>query len=83
VIGVLINNPIDTVKTRMQGFNTAQLYQNSSWVCFVSIFRNEGFLAYYKGVGPRLTRIIFGQAIIFTCYENVSTLLHQFWEDKK
>jgi solute carrier family 25 citrate transporter 1 len=75
VIGVLANNPVDTVKTRMQGLD-AKRYQNT-WDCFVKILRQEGFLAFYKGVGPRMTRIIFGQAIIFTTYEHINSSLQR------
>lgn len=70
---VLGNNPIDCVKTQMQGLD-AHKYKNSLH-CFVTIFKNEGIKGYYKGAGARLTRVILDVAITFTLVEHIRHIL--------
>jgi solute carrier family 25 citrate transporter 1 len=70
---VLGNNPIDVVKTNMQGLE-AHKYK-SSLECFVSIYKNEGFGGYYKGAGARLSRVVLDVAITFTLVEHIRNLL--------
>lgn len=53
------NNPFDVVKTQMQGKDAAQ-YKNTL-DCFLKILKNEGFLGFYKGVIPRMGRVVPGQ----------------------
>ncbi|XP_064401377.1 tricarboxylate transport protein, mitochondrial-like [Halichondria panicea] len=67
------NTPIDVVKTRMQGLD-AHKYKNT-WDVITKIAKNEGFKAFYKGTTPRLGRVCFDVAIVFTLYENVMKLL--------
>ena len=72
-VSTLGNNPIDMVKTRMQGVEAGQYFSTSD--CIKQVLTKEGPLAFYKGVGARLMRVIPGQGIIFACYENISTHL--------
>jgi solute carrier family 25 citrate transporter 1 len=53
------NNPFDVVKTRMQGKDAAQ-YKNTL-DCFRKILQQEGIRGYYKGVIPRMGRVVPGQ----------------------
>lgn len=39
------------------------------------LFRNEGPLAFYKGLAPNLTRVVPATAINFVVYEKVSRFL--------
>jgi len=71
------NTPIDVVKTRMQGLE-AHKYR-STWDCVVSIAKNEGLLAFYKGTTPRLGRVCLDSALVFTFYENIVKLLDKLW----
>merc|ERR1712232_1296105 len=65
-MGPMVNNPLDVVKTRLQKQIVIPgkppkydgLLQAS-----VVIAREEGFLALWKGITPRLMRIMPGQAI--------------------
>jgi len=66
---VLGNNPFDVVKTKMQGVD-ANKYKNTL-DCFVQIFRNEGIGGYYRGVLPRLYRVVPGQGIIFASFDKI------------
>ena len=67
------NNPFDVVKTRMQG-SQAHLY-SSTMDCFVKILKQEGISAFWKGLIPRLGRVVPGQGIIFMSHEKISSLL--------
>lgn len=71
------NTPVDVVKTRMQGLD-AHKY-NGTWDCVKKIAKHEGFKAFYKGTTPRLGRVCFDVAIVFTLYENVMKLLDWVW----
>eukprot|EP00947_MAST-08B_sp_MAST-8B-sp1_P001281 g1281.t1 len=69
-ISTLSNNPADMVKTRMQGFEAKQY--SGFMDCVVKVYQNEGLLAFYKGVVPRLMRVVPGQGVIFMSYESIS-----------
>ncbi|XP_053948876.1 tricarboxylate transport protein, mitochondrial-like isoform X1 [Anastrepha ludens] len=64
---VLVNTPVDTLKTRMQGLEAAK-YENIL-DCALKIYRNEGVLAFYKGMIPRFVRLSLQACCIFTLYD--------------
>eukprot|EP00562_Extubocellulus_spinifer_P013964 CAMPEP_0178574902 /NCGR_PEP_ID=MMETSP0697-20121206/19612_1 /TAXON_ID=265572 /ORGANISM="Extubocellulus spinifer, Strain CCMP396" /LENGTH=412 /DNA_ID=CAMNT_0020209945 /DNA_START=122 /DNA_END=1357 /DNA_ORIENTATION=- len=77
-LGPVANNPLDVVKTRMQ----KQIVRNGCKPKYtgllqscVLIAKEEGSVALWKGITPRLLRIVPGQAITFTTYEFVSRQL--------
>lgn len=76
-----VNNPLDVVKTRLQKQivhpGKAPKYTGLLQACVV-IAKEEGILALWKGITPRLLRIMPGQAITFMTYEAVSAQLHKF-----
>lgn len=73
-LGPLVNNPLDVVKTRLQKQNITKYdtpkYTGLIQACF-KIANEEGMGALWKGITPRLMRIVPGQAITFTTYEAV------------
>lgn len=71
------NTPVDVVKTRMQGLE-AHKYKNTL-DCVMRIIKYEGLKAFYKGTVPRLGRVCFDVAFVFTFYENVMKLLDYVW----
>jgi solute carrier family 25 citrate transporter 1 len=77
-MGPISNAPIDTIKTRIQKSNEP----GSGWHRFktvtTEIFTKEGYLAFYKGLTPRLLRVAPGQAVTFMVYEKVRSWLDQF-----
>ncbi|CAM9347412.1 unnamed protein product [Ascophyllum nodosum] len=75
------NNPFDVVKTKMQGMD-AKRYKGTV-DCFAQIIKNEGFAGFYKGVVPRLGRVIPGQGIIFMSYERIQNFVSGIVEGKK
>jgi len=72
-ISTLFNNPIDVIKTRMQGLESKQYINTQD--CVKKIIKKEGLITFYKGIGPRLMRVIPGQGIIFASYEKISHML--------
>jgi len=78
--GPLVNNPLDVVKTRLQ----KQVIKPGKKIKYTGILqaigliaREEGYLALWKGITPRLMRIMPGQAITFMTYEAVSSSFTQ------
>ena len=79
-VSVLLFQGIDVVKSRMQGLNASKYA--SSWNCFTRIVRDEGVMALYKGVGPRLTRVCLEVAITMSLYGEIIKLLDKVWLTK-
>lgn len=80
-MGPLVNNPLDVVKTRLQKQvvtpGKQPKYTGLGQACVV-IAKEEGTLALWKGITPRLLRIMPGQAITFMTYEFVSKQMNRF-----
>lgn len=61
--------PIDLVKTRMQNQRSTvvgQLMYKNSLDCVKKVFRNEGLLGFYRGIGPQLVGVAPEKAIKLT-----------------
>lgn len=74
--GPLVNNPLDVVKTRMQKqvhIPGREVKYQGILQSIQIIYREEGLFALWKGITPRLMRIIPGQAITFMTYEAVTS----------
>jgi len=80
-LGPIANNPLDVVKTRQQRQIVAEgispKYHGVLQSCLL-IAKEEGTSALWKGIGPRLARIMPGQAITFATYEIVSKELSHY-----
>lgn len=68
--GATLVYPIDLVKTRMQNQRSSvvgepQMYKNSL-DCVSKVFRREGFLGFYSGLGPQLLGVAPEKAIKLT-----------------
>lgn len=79
-MGPLANNPLDVVKTRLQKQvvipGKEPKYSGLFQACSL-IAKEEGVFALWKGITPRLMRIMPGQAITFMTYEAVSSMLYR------
>lgn len=75
---VLLFQGIDVVKSRMQGLEASRY--RSSLHCVQEIIKNEGALAFYKGVGPRLTRVCCEVAITMSLYGEIVRVLNSVWK---
>jgi hypothetical protein len=77
VCSSLFNNPLDTIKTRMQ----KQGYKDEGMAKLVrSMWKEGGIRVFYAGAWMRLIRIAPGQAITWAVVEEVSTLLRRLNE---
>ncbi len=70
---VMVNNPLDCVKTIMQGLE-ADKYKGSL-DCARHILKNEGPLGFYKGVGPRLARVTADVGLTFAIFNSLKRKL--------
>lgn len=77
-VSVLLFQGIDVVKSRMQGLE-AHKYR-STLHCVQELLKNEGPLAFYKGVGPRLTRVCLEVGITMSLYGEIVKVLDKFWK---
>ncbi len=70
---VMFNNPVDVVKTNMQGLEAAKY--GGFLGCFAYIMKHEGVFGFYKGVGPRMARVILDVAITFSVFNSIKRLV--------
>lgn len=76
--GPMANNPLDVVKTRMQKqvIKPGKTPKYTGIVQSIGLIaKEEGTMSLWKGITPRLLRIMPGQAITFMTYEAVSSSL--------
>jgi len=64
-IGPIFNNPLDVIKTKIQ----TSIKKIKVLDIIHSIIKNDGIKGFYKGLFPRLLRIIPGQGITFTVFD--------------
>jgi len=77
-VSVLLFQAIDVVKSRMQSLDASK-YRSTAH-CVQDMLKNEGILAFYKGVGPRLTRVCCEVGITMSLYGEVVKILDKFWK---
>lgn len=70
------NNPFDVVKTQMQGKNASKY--TSTMNCFMTMLREDGPMAFYRGIVPRLGRVVPGQGIIFMSFESIQVIVEKY-----
>jgi solute carrier family 25 (mitochondrial citrate transporter), member 1 len=75
VFSTLGNNPFDVIKTQMQSKDAKQ-YKNTL-DCFLKTLKNEGFRGLYKGVVPRMGRVVPGQGVIFMSFESIQDFVEK------
>lgn len=63
---VMANNPVDVIKTKMQGVDAAK-YANFL-DCGRQIVAEAGVMGFYSGVGPRLARVVADVALTFSIF---------------
>lgn len=75
IITVYTTMPLDTVKTRMQSLEAKNEYRGTLH-CFYRVYKEEGFITFWKGATPRLGRLILSGGIVFTIYEKIMLVLN-------
>ena len=80
MVGPLLNCPADVIKTRLMNQTHSLVEPEMRYKGFRDAFRRirkeEGFLALYKGILPRLARVAPGQAIAWIVVEQFSAFWH-------
>ncbi|KAI9706790.1 MAG: Mitochondrial succinate-fumarate transporter [Bogoriella megaspora] len=78
-MGPLSNAPIDTIKTRLQKTPAEPGETAITRIVNIStqMFKQEGARAFYMGITPRIMRVAPGQAVTFTVYEYLKTVLEK------
>lgn len=78
-IGPFCNNPLDTIKTRMQKETaiTTESNLNRAVRIGTNLVKESGISAFYKGIIPRVMRVASGQCVVFPVYEFTKGFLYQ------
>ena len=73
----VLTSPLDLVKTRMQvQMANPELFAfNGSWGCAKTVLKDEGFIAFFDGVGARIAWLTPRYVIAVSMYETVSRSL--------
>lgn len=72
----MFNNPVDVVKTKMQGQDAGKYKGFAD--CFASVYRNHGFMGFYMGIGPRLFRVVLDVALTFAIFHQLKRTVAEF-----
>jgi solute carrier family 25 2-oxodicarboxylate transporter 21 len=71
------NLPVDVAKSRIQASHSPKYTR--TFPTILTVWREEGFLALYKGLLPKIIRFGPGGAIMFVVYEQASNYLETEW----
>lgn len=75
-----ITYPYQPIRARLQQYDAAKQY-SGLWDVLSKTYRNEGFLAFYKGVIPNTLRVIPTTIVTFLVYENTKIYLPKIFQD--
>lgn len=69
---VMFNNPIDVIKTKMQGVNGGDLnFMGTAKY----IMATRGIGGFYSGVVPRLSRVVLDAALTFSLFHQIKRMV--------
>ncbi|KAK8780075.1 mitochondrial 2-oxodicarboxylate carrier-like [Amblyomma americanum] len=76
-VATCFNIPWDVVKSRIQGLQPVpgETKYKTCWQSFKLVVREEGFLALYKGLAPKMLRLGTGHGLIIVLYEHIVEVL--------
>lgn len=77
VVATVICSPIDVIKTRLMNMkieNGKGLYSGVG-DCGIKTLRSEGFMAFFKGFGPSVSRLVPHTILTFVFYEQFAKLI--------
>lgn len=80
-IGSVINIPFDVAKSRIQGPQPVpgEIKYRTCFKTLATIYQEEGFLALYKGLLPKIMRLGPGGAVMLLVYEYTFAWLQANW----
>jgi hypothetical protein len=76
-----ITYPYQPIRARMQQYDAAKNYRGLMDV-ITKTWKNEGVLAFYKGVIPNTIRVIPTTVVTFVVYENTKIYLPKFFDEE-
>lgn len=76
----MANNPVDVVKTKMQGIDSNKY--NGFADCFAQIWKKQGVMGFYSGIGPRLVRVILDVSLTFAIFHQLKRTVTAFIANK-
>ncbi|KAJ3209438.1 hypothetical protein HDU67_006197 [Dinochytrium kinnereticum] len=76
-VGTILNTPFDVVKSRVQGQIAAPYKYNWAAPALITIAKEEGFGALYKGFVPKVLRLGPGGGILLVVYEVVTGFMRK------
>ena len=74
---MIANNPIDVVKSKMQGIHGKQY--TGVIDCLGKILKRDGPRGFYAGTVPRMARVTADVAITFTLFENIRSFMDKLF----
>ena len=80
-VSVIANNPIDVVKTKMQGLDAGQY--NGPLDCAKQIMAKDGMAGFYSGVRPRLARVCLDVGLTFSIFNGLKRALLNYAAKKE
>jgi len=75
--GWIVMLPPDIVKSRIQSSEHGKY--SGMWDCAKQLIKEEGYLAFYKGVGPVFLRAFPANAACFFGYEMSMKLINKYF----
>lgn len=72
----MANNPVDVVKTKMQGLESHKY--NGFVDCFKQVYARSGFMGFYSGIGPRLVRVVMDVSLTFAIFHQIKRTVTSF-----
>ncbi|XP_070611481.1 mitochondrial 2-oxodicarboxylate carrier isoform X2 [Erythrolamprus reginae] len=80
-IASIINIPFDVAKSRIQGPQPVpgEIKYRTCFKTMATVYKEEGFLALYKGLVPKVMRLGPGGAVMLLVYEYVYGWLQENW----
>nr|XP_028576222.1 mitochondrial 2-oxodicarboxylate carrier isoform X3 [Podarcis muralis] len=80
-IASVINIPFDVAKSRIQGPQPVpgEIKYRTCFKTMATVYKEEGFLALYKGLVPKIMRLGPGGAVMLLVYEYASRWLQENW----
>ena len=70
------NNPVDVIKTKMQGEHAHQF--NGVMHCGKEILKHDGVMGFYHGIQPRLIRVCLDVGLTFTIFGSIKRGVESF-----
>ncbi|TPX32778.1 hypothetical protein SmJEL517_g04182 [Synchytrium microbalum] len=69
--------PYQVIRSRLQNQYEGRKY-TTAWGTITTVYKNEGFTGFYKGLGPNVVRVLPGTMITFAVYEGLSKFFRQY-----